>query len=313
MRILVYGAGVIGSIYAARLHLGGHSTSILARGGRLAAIRERGIELEASGSGRRLVARVPTVEDLSPEDTYDIVVVALAKHQLEAVLPALGANQHAPNVVFLGNNAAGPEPLQLAVGTDRVRLGFPNVGGYFDGTVVRFAGEGGPHDALGITLGEAQGRPTPRLHTVARAFREAGIRVALEPHMDAWLKGHAALVLPILFALRQHGFDNRALAEDRETMQTVARAVAEGLAAVRKLGHPIRPFRLRSITFLPVFVTAAILRKIIASDFARVAFAGHATAATIEFDRLLDEFRDLFEKSELATPHFDELCRSPDR
>lgn len=43
MRILVYGAGNIGSLYAALLKQSGQDVSILARGKRLADISQRGI------------------------------------------------------------------------------------------------------------------------------------------------------------------------------------------------------------------------------------------------------------------------------
>ena len=48
MKILFYGAGVLGSLYAARLQETGQEVSILARGQRLADIREYGIVLEDS-------------------------------------------------------------------------------------------------------------------------------------------------------------------------------------------------------------------------------------------------------------------------
>ena len=40
MRILVYGAGPLGSLFAARLHAGGHQVTILARGQRLLDIKK---------------------------------------------------------------------------------------------------------------------------------------------------------------------------------------------------------------------------------------------------------------------------------
>ena len=52
MKILVYGAGVLGSLYAARLKESGLDVSILARSRRLADIREHGIELEDSSTRR---------------------------------------------------------------------------------------------------------------------------------------------------------------------------------------------------------------------------------------------------------------------
>ena len=45
MKILVYGAGNLGSLYAAKLKDAGHDVTILARGKRLHCIREHGILL----------------------------------------------------------------------------------------------------------------------------------------------------------------------------------------------------------------------------------------------------------------------------
>lgn len=304
MRILVYGAGVIGSVYAARLHEEGHDVAVLARGPRLAAIRERGILLEAATTGERTEVKVPAVESLAPEDAYELVVVAMQKTQVAAVLPILGANDHTPSVLFLGNNAAGPDALVQALGPARVLMGFPSVGGYFEGPLVRFAGEDG---RLGVTLGELDGGTPPRLQRIVQAFAAAGLEVSVESNIDAWLKGHVALVLPIVFGLERHGLDNQALARDRETMRLMARSVAEGLGVLGALGYPIRPFRLRTITWLPVAVTSAILGRIIASDFAKVAFAGHAAVAKAEFELLRGEFRRLIAASERPTPALDEL------
>ena len=60
MKILVYGAGNIGSLYAVLLAESGQDVSILARGERLAGLLERGIELESpvKGARRRRVSRL---------------------------------------------------------------------------------------------------------------------------------------------------------------------------------------------------------------------------------------------------------------
>lgn len=305
MRILFYGAGVIGSVYAATLQKGGHDVSVLARGERLATIREQGVRVESVLTGERTEARVHAVETLAPDDAYDLIVVAMQSHDVEAVLPVLSANLHSATILFLGNNAAGPDHLVQALGEPRVLLGFPSVGGYFDGPVVRFAGES---ERLGLTLGELDDRASDRRREVEQAFAVADVDVTTEPHIDAWLKAHVALVLPILFGLDRHGLDNEALARDRATMRLVARAVREGLGVLEVVGYPIRPLRLRTITWLPTAITAFLLGKIIASDFARVAFAGHAAAARGEFALLLDQFRRFIATSGCATPALDELC-----
>jgi 2-dehydropantoate 2-reductase len=74
---LFYGAGVIGSVYAARLKESGQDVSILARGDRLTSIREQGIVLEDVLSGKRTNTSLNVVDRLAPEDSYDLVVVCV--------------------------------------------------------------------------------------------------------------------------------------------------------------------------------------------------------------------------------------------
>ena len=308
MKILVYGAGVIGSVYAAYLHHGGHDVTVLARGRRLAELRDHGILLEAASTGERIEARLPVVDQLEPDDAYELVLVAMQKVHLASVLPILAANRGTPSVAFLGNNAAGPDALIEALGAERVLMGFPGFGGYFEGPRVHFASQSGDTSRLDMTLGELDGSTTPRMRAIVRAMAAGRVKVAVEPHIDAWLKGHAALVTPILFALNRHALDNEALARDRATLGLTVQAVREGLCALRELGHPITPFKLRSISWMPLFAATALFARILGSDFARVAYAGHAANAAAEFELLHRELRDLTGRSGLPTPALDALA-----
>jgi 2-dehydropantoate 2-reductase len=237
----------------------------------------------------------------------------MQRGHLEAVLPVLAANGRTPTVAFLGNNASGPGELVDALGAQRVLMGFPGFGGYLDGPVVHFAAEGDADAALVLTLGELDGRRSPRIDAIVSAFAEADVRVEVEPRIDAWLKSHVALVLPFVQGLQRHGLDNEALARDKETLRAMARAVREGLRALRRLGYVVTPFRLRSICWLPTAVTAAILGKIAGSDFARVAFAGHAAVAADEFELLAAELRSLVAQAGVSTPALDALCEDRGR
>src|SRR5882724_8027928 len=96
MNILVYGAGVIGSVYAARLQEAGYTVSLLARGERAVALRAQGIVLENASTGQRTTTRVSLVEHLAPTDSYDVVIVAVRLNQLASILPDLAANHQIP-------------------------------------------------------------------------------------------------------------------------------------------------------------------------------------------------------------------------
>lgn len=307
MKILVYGAGVIGSAYAGFLSEGGHEVAVLARGRRLAEIREHGIRLVAVPSGRRVEAKVEAVEALDPSQGYDLVLVVVPFDQLAPILPVLADHPRSPTIAFIGNNARGPESLTAALGEQRVLMGFPNFGGTLVGDRVRFATRTGSDSTLGLTLGELDGRETDRLRGIAEAFGHANVRVEMEPRIDAWLKGHVALVLPILFGLARHANDSEALARDRATLHQMARAIREGLVALRALALPVTPLQLRPILWLPTRATAAVLARILSSDFAKVAFAGHAAAAGPEFERLWADFRALAARSGSPVPNLEAL------
>ena len=128
MKILVYGAGNLGSLYAAKLKDGGHNVSILARGARLHEIREHGILLQDFHGGQKTTTRIKAVERLAPEDEYDLVLVLLPRNSVSEISAALAANQNSPSVMFFGNNAAGPKEMIEALSRERVLLGFPGAG-----------------------------------------------------------------------------------------------------------------------------------------------------------------------------------------
>ena len=125
MKILVYGAGVIGSLYAGKLQAGGHSVTVLARGDRLSEIRHYGLVLQDVISGGRMAIKVETAERIAADAQYDIALVTVRRDQLASAVPELKADWSIPNFLFMLNNPTGTESLAERLGRDRVLLGFP--------------------------------------------------------------------------------------------------------------------------------------------------------------------------------------------
>ena len=88
----MFGAGVIGSVYAGRLHDAGHDVTLFARGDRLAALRDHGLVLEDAHTGRRTVRRLPLLPTLNEAISFDAIVVAVRREQF-ADLPAVVARE----------------------------------------------------------------------------------------------------------------------------------------------------------------------------------------------------------------------------
>ena len=124
MRILVYGAGVIGSIFAGKLAASGEDVTVLARGKRLEELRQNGIVLAVPNANKNEVIPVKVIEYLAPDDLFDYIIVAMQRTQVDSVLPIISQNR-SKNIVFVVNTAAGYDKWAQAVGSERLMLGFP--------------------------------------------------------------------------------------------------------------------------------------------------------------------------------------------
>jgi 2-dehydropantoate 2-reductase len=305
MKILFYGAGVLGSLYAARCKEAGLDVSILARGRRLTDLREHGIVLEDTATSARTTTPVRVVESLAPDDVYDWIVVLVRKNQLDAILPILAANHATPNVLLMVNNPSGIAGIADAVGHGRAVFGFPGAGGARDDYVVRY---NIVSDLIQpTTLGEPDGRITLRLHEIAAVLAAGGFPVALSHNMDAWLKTHVAMVSPVANALYLAGGDNYRLARTRDGVVLMVRAVKEAFHVLHALEVPITPFKFRVLPLIPEPLLVALLRRVLATESATTLLASHANSARDEMQQLADEFRTLTRASGVPTPALDQL------
>jgi 2-dehydropantoate 2-reductase len=309
MNILVYGAGVLGSLYAARLRSAGHRVSLLARGRRLADLRRYGLALENAITGRKTFALVNAVERPDPDEAYDLALVPVRKTQLPEVLPALSAGHRIPAFLFMVCNAEGPDAMIRALGRDRVLMGYAGAGGIRTGPLVRYTRVS---PLLQRTvIGEVDGRITPRLKSIRKAFVGAGFPTVLSPNIDAWLKTHVAWVCPVAQALYREGGDILRLADSRESVRLMVRAIHDGFRVLEGLGvPPTGPFWVRSQAWVPEPMLVRIWRRALRTRMALISMAWHANSTREEMSRVANDFRTLVKKAGIPTPALDRLSLS---
>ncbi|MER7232273.1 2-dehydropantoate 2-reductase N-terminal domain-containing protein [Streptomyces olivaceus] len=284
MKLLVYGAGVCGSLFAAHIHEAGHDVSLLARGGRLAALRRHGVQLSEGDSPAVRRVPVPVVE--RPGGEYDLITVFVRTHQVDAVQESLAGVSG--DVLFLLNWAAGPEPLGKVIGDERVLLGFPMSGGTRDGDAIRYRRSSFLTRRVAMPVGEPDGRTTPRLERIVETFRTAGINARAEPRMDAWLRTHAAFEVPLGQAVHAAG-GPVALADDPGAVRDMLRLMRENLAAA---GAPPVPRAFTALRTLPEGLLVAVLRRFLKSPTAvHSGLNDRSPAAVAELERLTEQLR----------------------
>lgn len=80
MKILIYGAGVVGSNLARNLYRAGKDVTLLARGEWADGIKKCGLKIKDKFSPFTSVTPIPVVTHLMPDDMYDVFLLPYAIH-----------------------------------------------------------------------------------------------------------------------------------------------------------------------------------------------------------------------------------------
>lgn len=246
MRVCVVGAGAIGSHLAARLARGGQAeVSVLARGAQQAAIRARGITVEAPDGC--FTMRVRAEEDAAALGPQEAVLVTVKAPAVPGAVPALAPLLGPDTVVGFVLNGV---PFWWGAGAARMDPGgalaaqLP-MARVLGGVVWSACTVTEPGTVRVLTapsrliLGAPAGGASPAAAALARALEAGGMRgEAVEDIRTAvWTKLINNLTNgPICLLTRR---DMKSTFADAALLEAARRVMREGLALAAALGHPV--------------------------------------------------------------------------
>jgi 2-dehydropantoate 2-reductase len=277
MKVLIVGAGVVGTVYGAHLAAAGSTVRVLSHGPRTDEVAARGLCARDVTGGELVNVEAAVVPDAS--GVYDIVLVAVRRDQLASACAGLTGLAGKPAVLFLGNNPAGRAAITGGMPGD-VYLGFPGVGGAMTGGTADYVRIRQQPTAL-------QESSDPRLAAFEAALTGHGFAVQRVADMDGWLAYHAAFVACITAALYRCGTDPVRLAADRVTLTLMCRAITEAFAALRAGGTAGLPRNL-AVLHSPLLRVVAVRywARTMRSPMGELCFAAHARHAQAEMRAL---------------------------
>lgn len=280
MRVLITGAGVIGTVYGAHLGAAGHAISVLSHPPRTDDIAARGLAARDLRSAGWTEAPVVVVPDAA--DRYDLVLAAVRSDQLAPACAQLTELAGTPAVLFLGNNPGGRPVIPAAI-PGQVWLGFPGVGGVIRDGAAEYVRIKQQPTAL-------QATSDPRLAEMERALRQRGFSFQRVTDMDGWLVYHAAFVACVAAALYRCGTDAARLAADRPALTLMCAAVTEAFTALRHAEVGGLPRNL-AVLHHPALKPVAIRywARTMRSPAGELCFAAHARHAQPEMRALGDQ------------------------
>ncbi|CCH29536.1 2-dehydropantoate 2-reductase N-terminal domain-containing protein [Actinosynnema sp. NPDC047251] len=191
MKILMFGRGVITTVYGWALERAGHAVEFYVRPGRATAYGNAVpldlLDARRRVSGQRVVQQWPVRyrEELEPDHDFDLIVLSVQHYRLAEAAAFLAPRVGRATVLVFGNVWAEPPAAIAPLPVDQVAWGFPQAGGGFGADGV-LRGALLPPVVFG-TLGRP---PTARERAVRQVFREAGFRLREQPDFRGWLWLH---------------------------------------------------------------------------------------------------------------------------
>ena len=301
MRILVFGAGVLGCNLARNLFRAGKDVTLLARGNWAEKIRTNGLRIKDKFSFRMSVSRIPVVTELKPEDRYDVIFVVLRYTQLGTILETLRENQ-TKNIVFVGNNVRA-EALAADLPEKNVLFAFASSAGHRERDHVASV------DLKKITIGQLASAPSNEA-LIGRIFEGTKYKVAYEPNMGDYLLCHAAFVLPAAFACYKMDGDLKKLKGNTAYLSRMIDANIEGYRAIRSAGHTILPKEDTDFESAAYRKTCLRFFKLIcATSLGKICVSDHAMNAVDEMSALDRDLKRFFEEVGADDPVWQALER----
>lgn len=306
MKILIYGAGVLGSYAAYELKRVGHEVTILARGKRYEELKEKGLVIRHYLQRKTTVDKINVVKELLPEDKYDVTFIVMQNSQVKTVLPAISANVKCPLFVFVGNEDNAKEISEEIKNTSssnpRVLFGFFSIGGRReDGKVISVHTKHPDFD-----IGDLEGQNDYKL-IIERIFKKTKFKVHCHANMDDFFKTHIVFIMPLAYLAYMSNCDLRKVCGNKKALNTTIDAIIEGCKVLTKLGYKIDPESSerfvknhRRIAYLGLKVCAA-------TPLGRLAISDHCKSGWREMDHLDKALLEWIKKSNLSTPNINKL------
>lgn len=295
MKILIIGAGVLGSNLAHSIKKG-NDVTILARNKTYENLKNNGLIIKHK-LGKKTIDHFNVIEKLDKNDIYDVIFIVSRFSSLDSIVPII-ENNKSKNIVFVGNNMSVEKYMNIK-NKNVLFAFFMAAGKKYDGYINSIC-------LNKIEIGRVDGKDISN-DFIKSIFKKTKIKVTIENKMNDYLKTHACAVLPLVFASYKVNGNLKLLKKDKEYSLLIMDAIIEGYDVLKKLGYEILLKGKYENCVNKKNLCAFIYRFMFSNFIGKMCISDHAMSAREEFILLNSEFEKLKKKAKLKTKSYDKL------
>ncbi len=274
MKTLIVGTGVIGVIYGWALSAAGVDVTHYVRKGKREKFKE-GVTLdlldERKGYPKKNIVKyaLKCVEDVSPSDGYEFIIVPTNSYQTEEVVKTLAPVSGNAIFFIFAANWEGADFIDRLLPRERYLMGYPDGGGTIrDGAYwTNLGGE--------VHLGEVDGQPTDKLEKVKSLFARADIQPDVQDNILHWLWLHNAMSIGIWAGFAKYR-DVKTFLKDKELLRECYASTKELLELCKRRGVDLKKYPEIGAFNLPTWLFIPLFRWLYTYNQAMQRFTAHA-------------------------------------
>jgi len=239
MKILIVGAGIIGTIYGWAFAEAGHEVTHLVRPGRAANYQD-GFKIDMydvrKGHKKDFIGYYPicVTETVNPTDGYELVIVPTKHYHLLETLEKLVPQTGNADYWLLTQNWDGTEAVNAILSPSRYVYGDAKAGGKFEGNTLIAT-------LASVDIGQVDGRHDTCLNKVLALCKSAQVEVTIQENILHYLWVQYAITGGLWPALVKAGSLEAVFANQQVGAQGV-RAVRECLEVLTRRGVDLKKY-----------------------------------------------------------------------
>jgi ketopantoate reductase len=263
MKILVFGAGVIGTVYAWQMSEAGHDVTLLVRKQRMVRYSHSGVTINCTDMREKKTEYVKTVfrpriiDRLEPKNTFDLIIVSVRSQQLNDAVPYISQFSGKAHILFLGNLWNEFKLIEKHLPRGRYFFGYPSMagGGRSENSINCYL-----FSNYNTLIGEVDGSVSARLKQLFSILETSGLQPKISSRITTWIQSYY-VVPAVLFGAIQKAGGARRMVENNRLIFQAAMAIKEGHNVCIKKGVKPRKIFPYTLFFLPAKIIAYLMKR----------------------------------------------------